>query len=351
MASHGSNIGSVLKDIGKITFDTLEKFGIEYDEIIFGKPIAHVYIDDRSVNPYRHDMASMGLFNIECRDEIINQLPTNRYNTLSLENNIIVKSGPSLLLKGQAFFYDRYPRSIHFFPKHYLTSEVNGVIRIEMEYIRGITLFHLLKHKLLTTSHIDELFNMLDILHNTPTDITRPTPQQISDAYIDKFRQRLADKAVYPFEMGNLVENYTELLKEYTKTRLTCVSIIHGDFWMSNIILSFTGKILCFDMKGSVGDTLTLGGDPLYDYAKLYQSLLGYDCCLWGSEYDSSYRNTLLTHFRSKVGNKIEDIRLLSIVLMMGSLHAIETDSKRLQMWNWLLSISQQYHLSDPILH
>ena len=48
MATCESNIGKVVKRIGKTTLDWLEKYSIEYDEIFFGKPNAEIYIDDRS---------------------------------------------------------------------------------------------------------------------------------------------------------------------------------------------------------------------------------------------------------------------------------------------------------------
>ena len=38
-----------MKNIGKITFDWLDRNGIEYDEIFFGKPNADITIDDRVV--------------------------------------------------------------------------------------------------------------------------------------------------------------------------------------------------------------------------------------------------------------------------------------------------------------
>jgi capsule biosynthesis phosphatase len=49
MATCESNLGKVMKNVGKITLDWLEKFDIEYDEIYFGKPNAEVYIDDRAI--------------------------------------------------------------------------------------------------------------------------------------------------------------------------------------------------------------------------------------------------------------------------------------------------------------
>jgi len=49
MKTHSGNVGKCISDIGKITIDTLEKFGIRYDELHFGKPNADFYIDDLSV--------------------------------------------------------------------------------------------------------------------------------------------------------------------------------------------------------------------------------------------------------------------------------------------------------------
>jgi capsule biosynthesis phosphatase len=48
MATQGGNLGKIMKNVGKTTLDWLEKHKIPYDEIYFGKPNAHVYIDDRA---------------------------------------------------------------------------------------------------------------------------------------------------------------------------------------------------------------------------------------------------------------------------------------------------------------
>ena len=49
MATQEGNLGKVMKNIGKVTLDWLEKYDIPYDEIYFGKPNAHIYIDDRAM--------------------------------------------------------------------------------------------------------------------------------------------------------------------------------------------------------------------------------------------------------------------------------------------------------------
>jgi len=47
MKTQNHNVGKVVKNIGKITLDWLEKYQIYYDEIFFGKPNADLIIDDR----------------------------------------------------------------------------------------------------------------------------------------------------------------------------------------------------------------------------------------------------------------------------------------------------------------
>lgn len=48
MKTCNGNQSLVIKRIGKMTLDWLEKYEIEYDEIYFGKPFADVYIDDNA---------------------------------------------------------------------------------------------------------------------------------------------------------------------------------------------------------------------------------------------------------------------------------------------------------------
>lgn len=49
MATCQSNLGKVMKNVGQVTLAWLEKYGVEYDEIYFGKPNAEVYLDDRAM--------------------------------------------------------------------------------------------------------------------------------------------------------------------------------------------------------------------------------------------------------------------------------------------------------------
>lgn len=49
MATFESNLGKVMRNVGLVTLKWLEKHAIQYDEIYFGKPNGHVYIDDRAL--------------------------------------------------------------------------------------------------------------------------------------------------------------------------------------------------------------------------------------------------------------------------------------------------------------
>jgi len=69
MATCESNIGKVMKNIGRITLEWLERHKVEYDEIYFGKPNAEVYLDDRGKRFTSWD---------EITEETLNQLARPR---------------------------------------------------------------------------------------------------------------------------------------------------------------------------------------------------------------------------------------------------------------------------------
>ena len=58
MKTCNGNEGQVLAKIGKITLDWLDKQGIPYDEIYFGKPWADIYIDDNAYKFVSWDLIS-----------------------------------------------------------------------------------------------------------------------------------------------------------------------------------------------------------------------------------------------------------------------------------------------------
>jgi aminoglycoside phosphotransferase len=86
-------------------------------------------------------------------------------------------------------------------------------------------------------------------------------------------------------------------LKDYEANKKGKKVVIHGDTVLTNIMINEFDKIKFIDMRGKVGDTLTICGDWLYDWAKLYQSLIGYDTILMDKVVSTDYKNDMLAVF------------------------------------------------------
>ena len=52
-------------------------------------------------------------------------------------------------------------------------------------------------------------------------------------------------------------------------------------------------------LLSKIGNNLTILGDSLYDWAKLYQSLIGYDEILQNKIINKNYKNQMINKFRS----------------------------------------------------
>lgn len=358
MTTHGHNVGKVVRDIGAITLQTLEKFEIPYDELIFGKPIADVYVDDRAINPYSQSLSYFGFFMQE-EEYLPNKVKNNKYNSIERKQQVILKTGPKCFMRGELFFYQHLPATLaHYFPRLLGFSEIReegtGVvdkIQIQMEYIQGIPLYYLYKNQLLTTRHLDQLFEFLDIIHTTPliplseTEEKKGvvTHQDILDNYYVKLAARFFDHPEhYPFE--NALEVYTSIianLRTYDGA-MEPVEIIHGDFWFSNLLFTYEDQIKCIDMRGQISGKLTLQGDRYYDYGKMYQSILGYDLIL--NEIDISpqwkeYQSQMEIHFWKHIGKRGMNMKYTQTVtksLIFGVFHSLSSETTKQQIWKMI---------------
>jgi capsule biosynthesis phosphatase len=341
MLTHGGNVGKVIKDIAITTINTLEQFGIPYDELIFGKPIADIYIDDRAINPYINNISWFGLF-VNNNGFIPNKMANNKYNTITLKDGIITKVGPERFMKGELYFYQNIPQSVvSFFPKMINYNKINDNVQIMTEYISGIPLFFLYKNQLITEKIIDDLFNILHRFHcdkNTPILIT---DEKIKQNYIDKLANRF-NPIDYPFEDAEQVlAGIISDLNSHYDAKLA--GVIHGDFWFSNILLLYNDEYKCIDMKGIVYDTLTTNGDIYYDYGKLYQSILGYDLVLNNCELNKEYIQIIKQYFIQKCQENGLNIHYLTAVtksLIFGTMHFFdETQTNKRDVWNFIKQI------------
>jgi capsule biosynthesis phosphatase len=362
MKTHHGNIGKVIKDIASITIDTLEKFNIEYDELIFGKPIADIYIDDRAINPYINDVSYFGLFydketdtdtneTIDTDQYIPNKIRNNKFNKIRrCDVSSVIKTGPVNILKGELYYYQNIPSGFEDYFPRLIDYTIDGeTIHLKMDYIEGIPLYYLYKNCLLTHRHIDDLFDIMDRLHSHSLKEDTTTIidcDNVKNNYVKKLKTRFNTQD-YPFEDAeDVFHGIIEGIDTYFAPRIS--HVIHGDFWFSNIILDSKGSYKFLDMKGINDGILTLNGDIYYDYGKLYQSILGYDLVLNGDDNThNAYIKDMKQYFLKKCCDKGLDIHFLTYVtkgLVFGTLPFIshyENDIKK-NVWAFIKTIAYE---------
>jgi capsule biosynthesis phosphatase len=339
MQTHNSNVGKVLKDIAMITLQSLDDLNIQYDEIIFGKPIADIYIDDRAFNPYYNSSSLFGIFT-QSDDFIANKIETNKYNKIIKKDESIIKSGPYNFIKGEHYIYQNIPEEIKsYFPNLLDFNKNNDLMELKLEHINGIPLYYLYKSKTLTTKIIDNLFNILNKFHSLDLKINI-TNENIKSNYIDKLKNRF-NLNDYCFDDSTQI--FEQIIQDIsTNFNSKLVSFIHGDFWFSNIILTYSDEYKFIDMKGQVDNILTTNGDIYYDYGKLYQSILGYDLILHKDQIDKEYIQINKDYFLSKCKENNLNIEYLTAVtksLVFGTLHFLKLTDPKDKIWKFIKTI------------
>ena len=88
MRTFKSNLSLVKKNIEKLTIFQLKKFKIPYHKLILGKPYAHFYIDDLSINSYENLTYALG-YNYDTNiSRSFNKVTVGENYTIKTSNNI-----------------------------------------------------------------------------------------------------------------------------------------------------------------------------------------------------------------------------------------------------------------------
>ena len=295
MRTHSGNVGRVVADISRVTLDTLDKFDIPYDEIYFGKPYANFYIDDLAVNPSISMNQAIGVYDTEITPRTFNKVEYNQDKVIKTTSN-----------PGEIYWYQNIPKKCEYmFPKIY---DIIGN-RIIMENIEGVSFSYLYTNKLLKVEQLTSLMTQLQMLHNYQTEV-KEYPKVYAD-YVQKLRDRYnGNRELYNkyTHAESIFKKLDTLLYDYDGA---VYSVIHGDPVFTNVLQTEQG-LKFIDMKGKIGDELTIIGDTYYDLAKVYQSILGYDFILNDIELDNVYISEFKTAFES-LFNK-EGLRNLKII-------------------------------------
>lgn len=328
MKTHNGNIGKINSDIGKITFETLDKFHIPYDEIYFGKPYADFYIDDLAINCFDDLEKELGYFNNKIEPRYFHTIHTDSLNT-------IIKNGD---LKGENYYYQNIPIGLKdMFPIHISGNETT----ITIEKIDGLTVTELYLSKMLSENMLIHILNSINRIQNC--DITMANDINLYCNYASKLINRYKLFDYSPFENSEgMYESILAKLQHYENNNLGQKKMIHGDPVFTNIIINKYGKIKFIDMRGKVGDQLTIYGDWLYDWAKLYQSIIGYDEILLSTIIDTSYKENIIHVFKKYFIDKFseQDFENLKIITksFIFSLIPLHNNEKCIKYYKLLFS-------------
>jgi capsule biosynthesis phosphatase len=335
MRTHKGNVGAVIKDVGQITLETLEKYDIPYDEIFFGKPDADFYFDDKAISYANSWEKETGFYNLD------GFLAPRSFNAIEVDaqKGTVLKRGLSdktAKIKAEIHYYLNIPESVeHMFPKMVAYSGDS----YEMTMIKGPTYSTLYVNELLQPEHLDKLLDALDALHDTdllrrggakaPCDISA---QDISAFYVKKLRERIPPESALAARLQSHIREVVAWLHKESQPSL---AIIHGDPVFTNVIYD-AGNVRFIDMMGLVGDKETIWGDALYDYAKVYQSLMGYDEVLQDKYVPFGYKSIMLARFESRFdAQTLQSIKMLSkyLVLCLLPLHETRVAETMIGIW------------------
>ena len=287
MKTHKGNIGGIIADVGKITLDTLEKFNIPYDEILFGKPHADFYIDDLAVNAFHQIDKILGF--IDSKNE------PRGFNDIQYKENRVIKKTNN---PGELYWYKNFPSALSdLFPRIISINESDNTI--EMDRVEGVNCSYLYVNGGLKEKDIELIIKSLRRIHESK--VPDLDGIDLYGNYSKKMEKRYLDNlSVYQkiSESDHIFNILKERLKAYEDSKKAKAGVIHGDPVFTNIFLVENG-IKYIDPRGKIEDDLTLFGDVYYDFAKVYQSVLGYDLILNDIDFDFEYQEKIKEEFES----------------------------------------------------
>jgi len=328
MKTHNGNIGKINSDIGKITFETLDRFNILYDEIYFGKPYADFYIDDLALNCFDDLEREMGYYNSKIEPRDFHSIETGNIDT-------IIKKGN---LKGEYYYYQNIPYPLKDMFPIFISGDNSS---ITIEKLNGTTATELYLSQILNATTFIHILKSVDRLQTCNINID---DINIYENYASKLTNRYENFDYSSFKNSkHMYESILVQLQHYEKNNQGRQTNIHGDPVFTNIIINEYGKIKFIDMRGKIGDTLTIGGDWLYDWAKIYQSLIGYDEILLSKSIENKYKENMIDIFKNYFIDRFseEDFENLKVITksLLFTLMPLHNNEKCIQYYNLLFSI------------
>jgi len=247
-------------------------------------------------------------------------VPPRSFHKLQIRGNRVEKIGHTAEMAGQRFYYEHIPADLAgHFPQFFGAVEEGPLTTLAMSRAPGVTLSLIYVNGTLTPRLFRELLESLASTHSwqpSPTLVSQyPTPSK-TNLYMNwapKMHQRWASRYLdcYKFfpKSDVVVPRLIYWLELYEHLNRGVASpVIHGDSVFTNCIVRADRPRICWvDMRGLLGTELHTGGDVNYDWAKVLQSVLGYDYILLHRSNTAlaDYPNLLSdlrTHYTAKYG-------------------------------------------------
>jgi len=287
MRTHGGNAGRAVADVAAVTFKTLDALRIPYDEVHFGKPHADVYIDDLAVTAQEVLPKALGVF-----DALGEAHAPRGFNRVDATEDTVTKSSSTHMqkIRAEAAWYRSVPPDLApWFPTLLDATPTSYT----MTRVRQPTFSWLFVHELLTPAMLTRALAQLRDIHRR-TDAADPACPLLYNNYLPKWRQRPRHPSVSEHQ-AQLVERF---MADYQLAARAVPARVHGDPVFTNIFWDGGLQQAVFiDMGGMQCDVQTTDGDALYDYAKVLQSLCGYDEVLAQQPVSFAYKLPLLRAF------------------------------------------------------
>jgi len=316
-----SNEKGFIKKNSNYVLELLEKYNICYDEIHFGKPCADFYIDNNSLNTYEDLEKNTGFYQTRIQEREFNEIFENKMN-------IIVKKSKDKKLLGEIYYYQNIPKHLK---KYYPLFIDFGDDWYSLEKIDGITLSYLYVSESLGCNLFLEYLNIFKNIHNEKPcsdfglNIYENYASKIKERYnsfnysnfennLETYNKLISFFEKYEYENEN--ENENENGNENKKGGRGIYGMIHGDPVFTNCIVNNNSNFKLIDMRGYLASNFTIYGDIMYDYGKIYQSLIGYDEILLNKKISNNYRGQIINLFFDfiKVNYGIAYINIIKMI-------------------------------------
>ena len=305
MRTHQGDVSAVVEDIMDLTKLQLDRFGIPYDELVFGKPYAHFYVDDLAVLPQASLENQIGFY-------MDSEVAPRPWHSITWKESTVEKRGLPENIASEVAWYSNLPEEVRDLAPRLIQCTEES---LEIERISGIPVSQLHVNGVVQASDLEEVLHTLARLHAAPIE----NNADIYANYGPKIRWRYQefDWGRLP-ESGRVYDMLTAWAEDYASADRGRLGLIHGDPVFTNVLMTPRRAIKLIDPRGELGGVITMAGDIFYDLAKVYQSLIGYDAIL--HEAPLTRQTELTDHFHEYVTQKFGEQTLRDVQMITASL-------------------------------